>query len=87
VLMVLPDLANACPDLDWSQPLASWSKETMTEFLLTALRLIRQAISARDRCEWGITRAASASTIARQANATAGGPLMTPDEWDDPIGF
>ena len=27
----------------------------------------------------------SASTIARQANAAAGGPLMTPDELDDPI--
>jgi hypothetical protein len=87
VLAILPDLADAYPDLDWSQPLISWSKETMTEFLLTALRLIRQAMLARDRSEKGITREASVSTIARQANAAAGGPLITPEEWDDPIGF
>jgi hypothetical protein len=87
VVAILPDLAGACPDLDWSQPLTAWSKETMTEFLLTALRLVRQAMAARDRSERGITRNASASTIARQANAGAGGPLMTAEEWDDPIGF
>ena len=33
----------------------------------------------------GITRKATASGIARQANAAAGGPLMTPEELDDPI--
>jgi hypothetical protein len=87
VLTILPDLVDACPDIDWSLPLASWSKETITEFLLTALRLIRRAMLARDRSGKGITREASASTIARQANAGAGGPLMTPNEWDDPIGF
>ena len=87
VLAILPDLAKACPDLDWSQPLTSWSRETMTEFLLTALRLIKPAMTARDRSEQGITRKAGASTIARQANAAAGGPLMTPDELDDPIGL
>jgi hypothetical protein len=87
VLTILSDLVDACPDIDWSLPLASWSKETMTEFLLTALRLIRQAMLARDRSEKGITREASASVIARQANAAAGGPLMTPEEWDDSIGF
>jgi hypothetical protein len=85
VRAILPDLASACPDLDWSQPLTSWSKETMTEFLLTALRLVRQAMAARDCSERGITRNASASTIARQANAAAGGPLMTPQEWDDDL--
>jgi hypothetical protein len=57
----------------------------MTEFLLTALRLVRQAMLARDRSEQGITRKAGASTIARQANAAAGGPLMTPGEWDDDL--
>jgi hypothetical protein len=87
VLAILPDLASACPDIDWSLPLASWSKEKMTEFLLTAMRLIRPALIARDLSAQGITRKANASTVARQANAGAGGPLMTPDEWDDPIGF
>ena len=42
---------------------------------------------ARDLSEQGITRKTAASTIARQANAAAGGPLMTPEEWDDPLGF
>ena len=87
VRAILPDLVDACPDIDWSLPLASWSKETITEFLLTALRLIRAAMLARDLSEQGITRKTGASTIARQANAVAGGPLMTPEEWDDPIGF
>jgi hypothetical protein len=87
VLAMLPDLADACPGIDWTVPVTSWSRETMTEFLLTALRLVRQAMLARDRSGKGITREASATTIARQANAAAGGPLMTPQEWDDPIGF
>jgi hypothetical protein len=86
VRAILPDLADACPDIDWSLPLASWSKETMTEFLLTAMRLIQPALTARDLSVQGITRKANASVIARQANAAAGGPLMTPDEWNDPIG-
>ena len=59
----------------------------MVEFLLAAMRLIRKAMIARDLSDKGITRKSSASTIARQANAAAGGPLMTPDEWDDLIGL
>ena len=35
----------------------------------------------------GITRKASTSTIARQANAAGGGPLLAPDEWDDLLGI
>jgi hypothetical protein len=87
ILAILPDLADACPGIDWSLPLASWSKETMAGFLLAAMRLIRPALTARDLSAQGITRKADASVISRQANAAAGGPLMTPDEWDDPIGF
>jgi hypothetical protein len=59
----------------------------MVAFLTTALALIRRAVIARNLSAKGITRKASASVIARQANAAAGGPLMTPEEWDDPIGF
>jgi hypothetical protein len=33
----------------------------------------------------GITRKSNAAVIARQANAAAGGPLMTPDELNDPL--
>ena len=85
VVAILPDLANACPDIDWSQPLAQWPRETMVEFLLKAMPLIRKAMIARDIGEKGITRKSSASTIARQTNAAAGGPLMTADEFNDEI--
>jgi hypothetical protein len=57
----------------------------MVEFLLKAMPLIRKAVIARDIGEKGITRKSSASTIARQTNAAAGGPLMTADELNDEI--
>ena len=87
VAAILPELADACAGIDWSQPLVAWPKDTMIEFLLTAMRLIRKAMVARDLSDKGITRQSGASTIARQANAAAGGPLMTPDEWNDEIGL
>jgi hypothetical protein len=49
--------------------------------------LIRKAMTARDLSSKGITRQASAATIARQANAAAGGPLTTPGEFNDEIGI
>jgi hypothetical protein len=87
VMVILPELADACPDIDWSKPLAQWSRETMAEFLLTAMRLIRKAQVARDLSEKGISRQSSAATITRQANAAAGGSLMTSDELNDEIGI
>jgi hypothetical protein len=86
VVAILPELADACA-IDWSQPLTAWSRDTMVEFLLTAMRLIRRATIARDLSDKGVTRQSGASTIARQANAGSGGPLMTPDEWNDEIGI
>src|SRR5262249_58301146 len=86
VAAILPDLANACAEVvDWSKPLADWPRETIIEFLLKAMPLIRKATIARDLSEKGITRQSSAGTIARQANAAAGGPLMTSDESNDKI--
>jgi hypothetical protein len=85
VAQILPDLANACSGLDWSKPLTAWPRADVIEFLLKAMPLIRKAMIARDLSEKGITRQSSAATIARQANAAAGGPLMTPDELNDPI--
>jgi hypothetical protein len=84
VAVILPELANT-PGIDWSKSLAEWPRETMVEFLTAALALIRKAVIARDLSAKGITRLAGASTIARQANAAAGGPLMTPEEWDDDL--
>ena len=85
VAAILPELAGACAGIDWSQPVTAWPKDVMIEFLLTAMRLIRKAMIARDLSDKGVTRQSGAATIARQANAAAGGPLMTPDEWNDEI--
>jgi len=88
VAAILPELADACADsVDWSKPLAEWPRETIIEFLLKAMPLIRKAMIARDLSDKGITRASSAAAIARQANAAAGGPLMTPDEFSDEVGI
>jgi hypothetical protein len=87
VTTILPDLADACSGVDWSKPLAAWPKDDVVEFLLVAMRLIRKAMTARDLSSRGVTQQASAATIARQANAAAGGPLMTPDELNDEIGI
>jgi hypothetical protein len=86
VAAILSELANT-PGIDWSKPLAEWPRETMVEFLTAALALMRKAVIARDLSAKGVTRQSSASTIARQANAAAGGPVMTPDELDGPIGL
>jgi hypothetical protein len=87
VAAILPELADACSVIDWAQPLTAWPRDIMVEFLLTAMRLIRRATIARDLSDKGVTRQSSASAIARQANAAAGGPLMTADEWNDEIGI
>jgi hypothetical protein len=84
-IAILPELAAACSNIDWAKPLTAWSRETMAEFLITAMPLIRKAMIARDISGKGITRQSSASTIAREANANAGGPLMSPDEMNDDI--
>jgi len=88
VAAILPDLADACAGIiDWSQPLTAWPRDTMVEFLLKAMPLIRKAMIARDFSDKGVTRQSSAATIARQTNAAAGGPLMTADEWNDELGI
>jgi hypothetical protein len=88
VAAILPELADACADtVDWSKPLAEWPRETIIEFLLKAMPLIRKAQIAHDLSDKGITRQSRADVIARQANAAAGGPLMTASEWNDEIGL
>ena len=85
VAAILPDLASACEHIDLSKPLAEWPRDTVVEFLLTAMPLIRKAMIARDLSGRGVTQKSSAATVARQANAAAGGPLMAPDELNDEI--
>jgi hypothetical protein len=83
VAAILSDLADACSGLDWSKPLTLWPRDDIIEFLLKAMSLIRKAMIARDLSDRGITRQSSAATIACQANAAAGGPLMAPGELND----
>jgi hypothetical protein len=87
VVAILPRLFESCPDLDWSRPVGEWPRETMADFLLAALRLIRRAMIARDFSERQVTGGDPAAVIARQANYGAGGPRMTPDEYDSGIPF
>jgi hypothetical protein len=87
VVAILPRLFESCPTLDWTKPVADWPREAMTEFLLTALRLIRRAMIARDFSERQLTGGEPAAALARQANYGAGGPRMTPDEFDSGIPF
>jgi hypothetical protein len=84
VATILPQLAET-PGIDWSKALSSWSRESMIEFLVRGLELIRKAIIARDLGGGTVTRKSSTAQIARQANAAAGGPLLAPGEPDDPI--
>jgi hypothetical protein len=69
IAAILPELAR-CRGIDWSKPLSDWPRETMIEFLLETLRLVRRGMIARDLGE-GIARK---STIARHANTAAGEP-------------
>jgi hypothetical protein len=55
VAAILPKLADAIA-IDWSESLKDWSRETMVQFLSTALGLIREALAARDRNSGGGTR-------------------------------
>ena len=47
VRSILPALADQA-GIDWSQPLAAWSSDVMTSFLLLAWRLISEAEIVRD---------------------------------------
>jgi hypothetical protein len=83
VIAILSELAET-PDIDWAKPFGEWPREIVIKFLLTAMRLLRKAMIARDNSDRGVTRTA---VIARQVNAAADGQLMIPDELDDPIGL
>ena len=64
VMAILPELADACPDIEWSRPLASWPRDVMADFLITAMRLIRRAMIARDLSGKGITRKSTTNHLA-----------------------
>jgi len=86
IAAILPDLSETS-GIDWTKPLANWSREEMLVLLTAAFALIRKGMIARDLSGATITRKSSAAQLARQTNAASGGPLMTSDELNDPIGF
>jgi hypothetical protein len=67
VRSILPALADQAGIIDWSQPLAAWSTDTMTNFLLLAWRLITQAELARDQGPGGILQKSSNAKAANDA--------------------
>jgi len=62
-------------------------KGDTSEQALAAYQAEDKDFIARDFSDKGVTRQSNASVIARQANAAAGGPLMTPDEFNDELGI
>jgi hypothetical protein len=77
VMGVLPKLAEACPELDWSQPVGAWSKDAIAEFLLAAFGLIQRAFAARDLVEGRTAGKTNADVVAREMNAAVGNSRMT----------
>jgi hypothetical protein len=81
VIKILPQLAQARGDFDWSLPVGSWSKEALAGFLLAAFNLIQRATIARDVVEEQLAgKPTSADATARQVNAASGNPRITPAE-------
>jgi hypothetical protein len=70
---ILPALADQAA-IDWSLPLSVWSKEMMSDFLLSAWQLINKAEIARDHGPGGILRRSAA------APAPVEMPMTTPDD-------
>jgi hypothetical protein len=82
IAAILPELAAS--EVDWNQSLAGLSRDDITSFLADAFNLIRKAMVARDRGQGLVTRRPPDVT-ARETLAAMGGPLMTPDEFNDPL--
>jgi hypothetical protein len=62
VATILPELAET-PDIDWSKPFGEWPQDTVVNFLLTAMRLIRKAMLARDVSDRGVTKKSNAKKL------------------------
>ena len=86
VAYILRELAKL-EGIDWNRPVGSWAKDTVIRFLLAGMKLITAAMAARDASGGGIANRKSFEEMQRVASAEAGGPLMTPGEFNDPIPF
>ena len=72
IAAILPDLGET-HGIDWTKPLASWSREEMLSFLTAAFALIRKGMIARDLSGSTITRKSNADQLARQAKRRPAG--------------
>jgi hypothetical protein len=61
IAAILPGLGDDA-SIDWSQPLAAWSRDAMIAFLQKALALVRKAEIARDLGGGTITRKSAPNT-------------------------
>lgn len=61
-MAILPELAEDTA-VDWSKPFGEWPQETVINFLLTAMRLIRKAVIARDISDRGVTQKPNAKKL------------------------
>jgi hypothetical protein len=87
VAHILPQLAEL-EGINWERPVGAWSKDTITHFLLTAMKLITSAMTARDESGGGIAKNRKPlDQMQRTAGAAAGGSLTAPGELDEPIPF
>ena len=87
VAHILPRLADL-DGIDWERPVAAWSKDTVTRFLLAAMKLITAAMTARDVSSGGVTtNHKPLEQMQRIASAEAGGPLAAPGEFNDALPF
>jgi hypothetical protein len=81
VASILPQLFEACPDLDWGKAVGEWEKDDIVAFLVAALDLVQRALAARDTAEEQVAgKVTNADVVARQMNGAAGNPRMTPAE-------
>ena len=62
---ILPVLADEVA-IDWSKPMASWSKEEMTRFLVAAWQLANGAEVALDKGPGGVLRKSEENGITRR---------------------
>jgi hypothetical protein len=81
---ILPKLADV-PGIDWSKPIGDWQREAMVDFLIGALRLVRQGTIARDFGRDTIITRTNRGVAVREVGTAAGGPPATPAELNDPI--
>jgi hypothetical protein len=91
VATILTKLPEACPELDWSQPVGAWPKPDVVEFLTAAFALTQRALAARNVAEARLGSKTNADVVARGMNAAAGNARMTVAELkqlnDDEIPF